>query len=549
MKRGQTFARPQEAKQAKRCTKLRRARFGHLFWAGKRQRKNVALRSSTGFAPLIHSFSTPGFLLAAAPWRSASPRRIVYAETHALMGSRRTILAVLLSLCVASASAAQSSAQLYRVFLKDGSALASFGEWARVDDRVVFSMPLAPGAGPGELHLVSLPLSRIDLERTEQYADAVRAANYAATRGEADFAQLSSTVAHTLNQVALIKDPRQRLAAAEQARRELTDWPGNRFGYRAAEVREIVGVLDEVIGGLRASADGKSFELALSANTEIPPPAALLPAPTHEDIVQHLMTASQLVDSPAEKVSLLQSVVALIDRAVGYLPNAISAALRETALGGIAEEQRIDNLYTDLQTTTLAEAGQFAERADVRSLERLREQVQQRDAQLGARRPDHVAGLLATLDAQLDSARQLRLAHDQWLLAETHMRRYQSRAMPFIQSLVNMRQSLDDIKLLAGPAPQRLRPLSRRLDRNARQLALLEPPTPLSAVHAAFRSAYTLAINAVQLRRDAVEVADLELARQASAAASGALMLLERARVDLRAALESPLRQRAATRQ
>ena len=466
------------------------------------------------------------------------------------MGPRRTFLAVLLSLTFVAASAAQPSTQLYRVFLNDGSTLASFGEWARVDNRVVFSMPLAPGAGPGELHLVSLPVSRVDLARSEQYADAVRAANYAATRGEGDFAQLSSTVAHTLNQVALIKDPRQRLAAAEQARRELTDWPGNRFGYRASEVREIIGVLDEVISSLRASAGGgKSFELALSANTEVPPPAPLLPAPTHQDIVQHLMTASQLVDSPAEKVSLLQSVVALVDRAVGYLPDSIAAALRQTALGQIAEEQRVDHLYTDLQTTTLADAMQFAERADVRSLERLRQQVQERDAQIGARRPDHVAAVLATLDAQLDSARQLRLAHDQWLLAEGRMRTYRSRAMPFIQSLINTRQSLDDIKLLAGPAPQRLRPLSRRLDRNARQLALLEPPAPLTAVHAAFRSAYTLALNAVQLRLDAVEVADLELARQASAAASGALMLLERARADLRDALEPPLRQRASTRQ
>jgi hypothetical protein len=87
------------------------------------------------------------------------------------------------------------------------------------------------------------------------------------------------------------------------------------------------------------------------------------------------------------------------------------------------------------------------------------------------------------------------------------------------------------------------------LERHARQLALLEPPPQLSAVHAAFRSAFTLAENAVQLRRDAVEFADLELARQASAAASGALMLLDRARDDLREALQPPLGLRAATRQ
>lgn len=464
------------------------------------------------------------------------------------MGCRRLFPAVLFSLLCAVSSSAQPSTQLYRVFLSDGTSLTSFGEWARVDDRVIFSMPLAPGAGPGELHLVSLPVSRVDFVRTEQYADAVRAANYAATRGEADFAHLTTTVAHTLNQVALIKDPRQRLAAAEQARRELADWPGSHFNFRAAEVRDIIGVLDEVISGLRASAGPNGFALALSANTEAPPTTPLLPAPTHEEVAQSLMTASTLVDSPAEKVSLLQSVVALIDRAVGYLPDSIASALRSRALGEIAEEQRLDTLYADLRTTLLTDAAQLADRADVRSLERLRQQLRERDAQLGGRRPEHIAGMLATIEAHLDSAHRLRLAQDQWLLAEERMRDYQRRSLPFIQGLNAMRAALDDIKLLAGPAPQRLRPLARQLERHARELALLEPPPQLTAVHAAFRSAFTLAENAVQLRRDAVEFADLELARQASAAASGALMLFERAREDFREAMQPPLGLRAASR-
>jgi hypothetical protein len=464
------------------------------------------------------------------------------------MGFRKTLCAGVLLLVAASAAQAQSATQLYRVFLADGSTLASFGEWARVEDRVVFSMPLAPGAGPGDLHLVSLPVSRIDLPRTEQYADAVRAANYATTRGEADFAHLSSTVAHTLNEISQITDPRQRLAKAELARRELADWPGDHFGYRAAEVRDIVGVLDEVISGLRASAGQRGFELALSANTEVPPRMPLLSAPTHQDVVESLMTASKLVDSPAEKVSLLQSVVALIDRAVGYLPDAVASALRTTAVGEIAEEQRIDSLYANLRTTVLADASLHAERADVRGLERLRQLVREQDAQFGSRRPDHVAGVLATVEAHLDTAHRLRLAHDQWLLAESAMRAYRRSAMPFVQALVDVRTSLDDIKLLAGPEPQRLLPLARQIERNSRRLALLEPPAQLTNVHAAFRSAYSLAANAVQLRRDAIHVADVELARQASAAASGALMLLERARADLRSALEPPLSLRASQR-
>jgi hypothetical protein len=304
-----------------------------------------------------------------------------------------------------------------------------------------------------------------------------------------------------------------------------------------------------VISGLRASAGQKGFELSLSANTEAPPAAPLLPAPTHQDVVQNLMTAAQLVDSPAEKVSLLQSVVSLIDRAVGYLPDSIATALRATAISDIAEEQRIEGVYSNLRTVTLADAENFAERADVRALERLRQQVRARDAELGGRRPGHVAGLLATLDAHLDAARRLRLAQDQWLLAEDQMREYRRRAMPHIKALESVRESLDDIKLLAGPDPQRLRPLARQLDRNARYLSLLEPPVQLAPIHAAFRSAYTLAANAVTLRRDAVEVADVELARQASAAASGALMLLQRAQEDLRVAMQPPIKVESAERQ
>jgi hypothetical protein len=451
------------------------------------------------------------------------------------------VLAVVLLPALPAGAQTAAGSPLFRVFLADGTALTSFGEWARVDDRLIFSMPIGPGAGPGELHLVSMPVDRIDIVRTTRYAEAVRASHYAATRGEADFASLSSTVADTLNQVALISDPQQRLTAAEQARRSLTSWPGAQFGYRAAEVREIIGVLDEVIAGLRASAGKGRFDLALSASTVSPPSEPLMPAPDAAEVVQHLVAAAKVVESPAEKLSLLQSVVALLDRAANLLPASFAAMIRATAVADIAEEQRIDSLYAQMRTTTIAMAAKHAAAADVRGLEQLRQKVRDEDARLGSRRRDDLAALVATLDAHLDAAHRLRLAHDQWLLNEGSMRAYRKTALPYIQALVDVRSSLDDIKLLAGPAPRRLRPLAQQLDRQARRLALLEPPALLSSVHAAFRSAYSLALSAVQLRRDAIDAADVDLARQASAAAAGALMLLERGRRDLRIALVSPL--------
>lgn len=454
------------------------------------------------------------------------------------------MLAVVMSVLAPKVVCAQAPPPppLYRVFLADGTGLASFGEWARVDDHVIFSMPLTPGGGPSDLHLVSLPVQRVDMVRTQRYADTVRAATYAANRGEADFAQLSGNVAHALNQVALIDDPTARLMAAERARRSLTDWPGAHYGYRAAEVREIIGVLDEVISGLRASAgQGGRFDLALSATTTEPPIEALVSAPDHTEVVQQLMAASTVVESPAERLSLLQSVVVLVDRAVDFLPESFAKTIRATALGGIAEEQRIDAQYTRLRTTVLAEAARYAGRADVRGLERLRKRLRDQDTKLGSRRPDDVMAVVATLDAHLDAAHRLRLAHDQWLLRIDRFRVYQRATASFVQTLMHAEESLDDIRALAGPFPQQLRLLADRLTRGARQLALVEPPAELSSVHAVFRSAYALAENAVQLRLDAARAADVEIARQAAAAASGALMLLGRARVDLEAALQSPV--------
>ena len=150
---------------------------------------------------------------------------------------------------------------------------------------------------------------------------------------------------------------------------------------------------------------------------------------------------------------------------------------------------------------------------------------------------------IKTLDAELDSARRLRLAQDQWLIRADRMRQYQSATNGYVATLAQSASGLDEIRAMAGPSPPLLRPLAQRLDRGARMLALFEPPPELASVHALFRSAFTLAANAVRLRLDAAAAADVELARQAAAAASGAMMLLDRARADLAALLKPPIAQ------
>jgi hypothetical protein len=458
------------------------------------------------------------------------------------------VVAAIASGAAVPSAFAQAAPLLYQVFLVDGTALSSFGEWARVDDRLVFSIPLTVTPDASRLQLVSLPVQRVDLPRTEQYAEAVRAATYVAHRGEADFARLSDEVARALNEIAIIPEPAQRLAAAERARRALADWPASHYSYRAAEVSEIMGVLDEVIAGLRASAGLPRFDLALATTTTEPPGILLASPPDDQEVVQQLMKASEAVTSPAERISLLQSVIALLDRAITALPKAFSTTIRAAALGGLQREQRIDAQYTRLRTATLADIGRYSRQADVRGLERVRRRLRTQDARLGSARPDDVAALLSVLDTELDAAHRLRLAHDQWLLRVDRLRAYEEAAQPFVDTLAQSSVSLDDIRTLAGPEPHRLRPLAQRLDRGARRLALVQPPAELAAVHAVLQSAYSLAENAVKLRLDAAQAADVDLARQAASAASGSMMLLERARVDLQSALQSPVAGRPGAR-
>src|SRR5947209_3100797 len=63
--------------------------------------------------------------------------------------------ALLLARCTPAVAA--DDVTLLRVFLTDGSSLVSYGEPARIGDRVVFSMPTAATPNP--------PLHSVDLDR------------------------------------------------------------------------------------------------------------------------------------------------------------------------------------------------------------------------------------------------------------------------------------------------------------------------------------------------------------------------------------------------
>ena len=79
---------------------------------------------------------------------------------------------------LADAVAKPDASPLFRVFLKDGTSLVSYGELARVGDRVVFSMPTSASTENPQLHLVDIPSDRVDWARTINYAESARASRY-----------------------------------------------------------------------------------------------------------------------------------------------------------------------------------------------------------------------------------------------------------------------------------------------------------------------------------------------------------------------------------
>jgi len=165
------------------------------------------------------------------------------------------ILGVMVCLAgmVQSASAG-SDVTLFRLYMLDGSVLTSYGEFARVNDSVVFSM--AVGGKPEEprIQVTSVNAALVDWPRTEKYSASARFQRYAETRGEEDFRILSNEVAVALNDIALSSNRQQALMLAEQVRKTVADWPRSHYGYRQNDVREILSVLDQAISSLRVAA-------------------------------------------------------------------------------------------------------------------------------------------------------------------------------------------------------------------------------------------------------------------------------------------------------
>ncbi len=451
---------------------------------------------------------------------------------------RRVVFASLIAVVCAPVVHAQAPAEatLYRVFLQDGTTLVSYGDYARVGDRVVISVPLGSSSSNPDIQMVSIPSSSVDWDRTDAYAESARAARYAATRGPDDYALLAQGVARALSDIAVQPSPATKIAMATEARQNVTRWVAEHFGFRATDVAQLAALFDDVIADARAASGAPNVDLALMANMAAPPSMPLMPAPTVAESIEQGLRAASLAD-PAERLPLLRAVAASL-ASVGDA--AWVGSLRGRTYGLIAAEERTNRDYGSLMRETMRNADRRAREADVRGVERLITRVLDQDRRLGNRRPQEVAALLASLDSKLDAARRLRLARDQWEARLDVLRAYVQLISEPLTALRRGKPSLERIRQFESTSRIMLQRLADRANGASRQLALVTPPAEGETIQGLLTSATQLTSRAVSERERAVSSGEMSPARDAASAAAGALMLIDRVAEEIRQLTRTP---------
>lgn len=458
---------------------------------------------------------------------------------------RAAVLLAAATICATAAGAQPpADAALFRVFLRDGSALLSYGEFARVADRVVVSLPIGGSAESPALHLVSIPADRVDWEKTDAYADSVRSTRYAATRGPDDFAMLSEAVSRALTDIALTTDPDRKVAMATEARQNVMKWVAEHYGYRAEDAARMAGLFDEVVSEVKAASGLRNFELALIANTAAPPSVPLLPLPSDRESVEQALRAVELAPDATERMSLLRAIQSVIAGSSG--PDGAAAwtpAVRTRVSTALALEERTSRSYETLTRDTLRDAERQARVGNVGGVEAVIRRALSADDRLGQRRPHEMAALLATLDVSLDTARRVRLARDSWAARADQLRRFRDALNEPLRLMRAARGPLDEIRRLAGPAQSRLARLATGMAAATTAMkaaSSLDVPAEATSVQSLLQTAIQLASQAAETRRRAILSKEMKPAWEASSAAAGALLLLDRANEELQALMAIP---------
>lgn len=444
-----------------------------------------------------------------------------------------------------SAASDSPAASWHRLFLTSGEVLATPTEFTRIDDLVVVEVPMGAAVpGVAATRSVTLAASQVDWARTEAYREAVRQARFDAAGGARAFAAFSEEVAATLREVAAVPDALERIRRLETARARLAQWPTLHHGYRAAEVNEALSVIDDLLNGLRAAAGQQAFSLALTATAR---PAAvetptLLPPPTLKDEVAQALALAPLVTDAVERLRLLEAAARLIEEHGSRFDPRWARDARSRARRQISQEQRVTRAYARLRTWMLEKTSRLLALADVRGLMRVRADVQKRDERLAQARPDEMQAMLGTVDARLEAARRHRLQLERWEERRPVLERYAGVVGRHVAASDALLRALEDVKALSGPGPALLTQAEGRLAGARADTGMLAVPDEARGLHQTWMSAQQLALRALQTRRAAVRSGDMPQAWEASAAAAGALLLLQQLRSELAGLVQPPVR-------
>ena len=438
-------------------------------------------------------------------------------------------------------ASAADDATIFRVFLKDGRSLVSYGEVARVESRVVFSMPMSAGAKPS-LRLVDIPADQVDWDRTDRYAATARSGRYLETQAEIDYTALSNQITQTLTAVGETTDTTRRLELVQQARKALADWPLNHYNYRESDIRQLLTLLDQAIADLRLTAGATArFDLNLVAVSSPPPVVEpLLPEPTEREMIEQTVIAAHFAESTSERVSLLRVAAKELARTDVDFPVDWATTTRAAVRGEIATEARIDRSYQALTMRMTNLADQRARNADVLGVERVIARIYRRDAWLGAcaRTP---STRWSRRSKKSSTPRGGRLARDRWALRAPDLATYRAAISRLHSTLRRAPPGARGHQVaLAGSSPSTLERLDRLVAWILKRASEISPPDELTSPHAVFVSAVHMAENAAIIRREATLASSVERAWDASSAAAGALMLGTRAQSDMRAVFRPP---------
>jgi hypothetical protein len=426
---------------------------------------------------------------------------------------------------VSAAAQTPTPSSIYRVFLKSGDALPSFGEAAVVADRLVFNLSIGGIDGPLTLQLVSLPLPLIDLDRTTRYADTIRAAFYAATRGEAEFSEMTAALSRDLEKLAVMPDRKQQLVAAEQLRQGLLAWPKSHFFYRANDVDKLAGMVGDVITELKVSVGEKTVVLELTAGPPVPRREPLMVPPRLKESIPLSLTAASAADIGEERLAILKSAAAITPPDDRELSAAVAARLQQ--------EQNAERSYAAL-VADIRKRAQAAEAAgNAPAIDKLQAELLNRDQQYGFRRPKTVQDLIAELRAARQSAVARQEALDKYASVRQRLLDYELQVRPAFAALDGLRSVLEYYREFRVVSFERTVGAVERFDKMRALVESTTPPPETSAIHATLISALRMAVEAATRRREAAATNAMPTMRAASAAAAGALLLGDRARNDL----------------